>query len=69
MITLRVNTYNVKELKELAEGLEAVEYVIAEQHCGDGNCKNCDYRHICYDLAAAREHAKKLYNNALNKDF
>ena len=60
MITLRVNPYSKKELERLADLLKAMEFHMTANYCKNGNCKTCEYRHLCYDLTSAREHAEKL---------
>lgn len=60
MITLRVNPYSKKELERLADLLKAMELHMNFNYCKDNFCKTCEYRHLCYDLVSAREHAEKL---------
>lgn len=62
MITLRTNPYSEKEKVMLASVFATMEAVLMKKVCEhlDYCCKGCEYRHLCYDITNAREHAEKL---------
>ena len=63
MITLRVNPYSEKEVAKLTELLKRME----DELCPPSKfraCKGCEFRHVCYDLMSAREHAEKVVNES-----
>lgn len=60
MITLKLSVYTEKEAKTLAtllyDNLYHIQHYLSN-HCSK-NCSNCDYRHLCIDLAQAEMYAK-----------
>ena len=60
MITLRVNPYNDTEIAMLAIALTKAETVVKSVCKGQGDCRVCRLKHVCYDLSKAREHAEQL---------
>lgn len=67
MITLKTNPYNEKELFMLASLFEQLEEIMGS-NCKKGEtCKTCEYRHLCYDITSAKEHAIKKANEVKSK--
>ena len=65
MITLRVKPYSDEELRKLAELLMRMSDSF---DCAPKTpCKECGYRHLCYDIYSAKEHALKLVEEAYTK--
>lgn len=60
MITLRVNPYTDAEKKALDFALQAAMNKFVGKYCGSEPCKECAYRHVCYDLDSSRRHSNKL---------
>ena len=59
MIQLKMNPYNDKEKKALADLFKILEVEFSTRYCGIDSCAECDYRHLCYDLDKARAHARR----------
>lgn len=60
MITLLVNPYSPEELKTLRDMLGVIETLMYRKCQAGTNCKQCEYRHICYDITSAKDHLIKL---------
>lgn len=60
MITLKLSAYSEKEAKALATLLSSNIYHVQHDlsiHCNK-DCYDCEYRHLCIDLAQAGMYAK-----------
>lgn len=59
MITLKLASYSPKEIAKLAELLKRAELSLCNNIYTTA-CRQCEFRHVCYDLMSAREHAEKV---------
>ena len=57
MIQLKMNPYNDKEKKALLKLLTNASTTLSVVYCELDDCVECDYRHLCYDLEKAKQHA------------
>lgn len=67
MITLRTNPYTVEELEMLEKVLSVAEKIVTDNSCLT-NCDVCEYRHVCYDIESAHNHARKLVRKAKEQE-
>ena len=59
MITLKLATYSKKEATKLAELLETLQKELHHNCTVHPNCKGCDIRHLCMDIAQATMYAEE----------
>ena len=61
MITIRNNCYKDGEKIPLYQALQAAVDEFINCYCDPkADCRNCPYRHVCYDLIEARDYAYKV---------
>lgn len=60
MITLRLNPYTDAEKKALDAALQSAMNKFIDIYCGPTPCRECNYRHVCYDLDRARRYVNKI---------
>lgn len=60
MITLRMNPYSDAEKRALDFAFQAAMNKFVGKYCGTSPCRECEYRHVCYDLDSARRHTNKV---------
>lgn len=59
MITLKLNSYSQKEVNKLAELLNTLQPHLHQSCTSHDDCKNCDIRHLCLDIAQATMYAEE----------
>lgn len=60
MITIKANVYTEGEKKALDVALQAAMNKFVGKYCGKEPCRECAYRHVCYDLDSARRFTNKI---------
>ena len=65
MIRFFHNGYSTGELKILAQALLQIQALVP---CGDKDCGECEYRHVCTDLAQFLRRLEHLEAEAIHND-
>ena len=60
MITIKTSMYSENELKKLAECFDYLETFFMISNCRRDTCKNCNVKHLCYDITMAKDYTKKV---------
>lgn len=65
MITLKLSTYSVAEIRTLAEILVQNRDLVVRTFCTpDAKCHACKVRHVCEDLHSTTEHLSRVAKNS-----
>lgn len=65
MIRFFHKNYNSKELGLLARLLRRMSVDIP---CGESECEECDYRHLCYDVEQLLKRLNYLHTEAIHNE-
>lgn len=60
MITVLSNSYTDDEKKAIHKALVNARSEFLKEFCGEAECSQCSYRHVCYDLDKVTDFTLKL---------